>query len=506
MSEFKFKELGNYLQTLSKDKAKNKFAPVYLIYGEELLYKKALDILLAAVLPDTSSRALNYESFEDTDENIYEVIEKLNTFSLIPGEKVIAVCDSRIFYSKYDTESILKKAEEAYANNKIKKAAEYVVSVLGLLNLSFEDVCRTDGKAKLKLNNTLNENKWLDKIIGYCIDKRVTIPDVEDNDKVLQKAVEKGFPKGNHLIITADMVDKRRGLYKAINKNGIIIDCSVPGGQTRSDKIAQEAFIKEMMRNILAKAEKTVDNNAYIAMYEMTGFDLRTFVNNLEKLISFVGDRKKITIEDVRNVLKRTKSDPIYELTTAISGRDTQDALFFLNSLLSSEFHYLQIFTAITNQIRKLLIVKEFVESPYGREWHAGIQYNKFRSSIMPAIQEHDSALLKQLEDWENIISKDETSDKKKKGKSKKSKLNNTDLLIAKNPNNPYPVFLLFSKSERFTKEELLDSIEYMSKADLRLKSTGQNPKLVLEDVIFHICRKSRGQGSGFRGRINGFY
>jgi len=501
MSEFKFKELGNYLLTLSKDKAKNKVASVYLIYGEELLYKKALDILLAAVLPDKSSRALNYESFEDTDENIYEIVEKLNTFSLMPGEKVIAVCDSKIFYSKSDTESILKKAEEAYANNKIKKAAEYVVSVLGLLGLSLEDVCRTDGKAKLKLNNTLNENKWLDKVIRYCIDKRVTIPDVEDNDKVLQKAVEKGFPKGNHLIITTDMIDKRRGLYKAINKNGIIIDCSVPGGQTRSDKIAQEAFIKEMMRNILAKAGKAVDNNAYLAMYEMTGFDLRTFVNNLEKLISFVGDRKKITIEDVRNVLKRTKSDPIYELTNAISERNIEDTLFFLNSLLSSEFHYLQIFTAITNQIRKLLIVKEFVESPYCREWHAGVQYNKFRSAIMPAIQEHDSVLLKQLEDWENIISKEETSNNKKKGKSKKSKLN-TDLLIAKNPNNPYPVFQLFNKSERFTKQELLDFIEYIGKADLRLKSTGQNPKLVMEDVIFHICRKRAGvvdQGSGAR-------
>lgn len=494
MAEFKFKELGDYLLTLSKDKAKNKFAPVYLIYGEELLYKKALDILLSAVLPDTSSRALNYESFEDTDKNIYEVIEKLNTFSLMPGEKVIAVCDSRIFYSKHDTESIFKKAEEAYVNNKIKKAAEYVVSVLGLLNLSFEDVCRADGNAKLKLNNTLNENKWLDKIIRYCIDKRVTIPDVEDNDKVLQKAVEKEFPKGNHLIITTDRVDKRRGLYKAINKNGIIIDCSVPGGQTRSDKIAQEAFIKEMMRNILTKAGKTVDSNAYSAMYAMTGFDLRTFVNNLEKLISFVGDRKKITIEDVRSVLKRTKSDPIYELTNAISDRNTEDALFFLNSLLSSEFHYLQIFTAITNQVRRLLLVKEFVESPYGREWQAGIQYNKFRSSIMPSIQEHDGVLLKQLEDWENIILKDGTSNSKKKGKTKKSSLN-TDLLIAKNPNNPYPVFQLFNKSERFTKEELLDSVECMNKADLYLKSTGQNPKLVLEDVIFRICRKGRGKG-----------
>ncbi|MBU4257767.1 MAG: hypothetical protein L6263_07235 [Desulfobacteraceae bacterium] len=489
MSEYKFKELGDYLQTLSKDKTKNKFTPVYLIYGEELLYKKALDILLAAILPDKSSRALNYESFEDADENIYEVVEKLNTFSLISGEKVIAVCDSRIFYSKHDTDSILKKAEEAYANNKIKKAAEYVVSVLGLLNLSFEDVCRTDGKAKLKLDNTLNEKKWFDKTIKYCVDNGLTVSAPEDNDKILQKAVERGFPKGNHLIITTDMVDKRRGLYKVINNNGIVIDCAVPRGEKRSDKIAQEAFIKEMMRNILAKAGKTVDNNAYSAMYEMTGFDLRTFVNNLEKLISFVGDRKKITVEDVQNVLKRTKSDPIYELTNAISERNTADALFFLNSLLSSGFYYLQIFTAITNQIRKLLIVKEFVESSYGKEWHTGIQYNKFRSSIMPAIQEYDSIILKQLEDCENIISKDETSNNKNKGKPKKSSLN-TDLLIAQNPNNPYPVFKLFANSERFTKEELLDSVEYMSKADLRLKSTGQNPKLVLEDVIFHVCRK----------------
>ena len=111
----------------------------------------------------------------------------------------------------------------------------------------------------------------------------------------------------------------------------------------------------------------------------------------------------------------------------------------------------------------------------------------------MPAIQEHDSVLLKQFETWENLISKDGASNNTKKGKSEKSKLT-TDLLIAKNPNNPYPVFLLFGKSEKFTKEELLNSIEYMSKADLRLKSTGQNPKLVLEDAIFHICRKVRGK------------
>ena len=119
----------------------------------------------------------------------------------------------------------------------------------------------------------------------------------------------------------------------------------------------------------------------------------------------------------------------------------------------------------------------------------------------MPAIQKHDSMLLKQLETWENLLSKDGAPNNKKKGKTEKSKLT-TELLIAKNPNNPYPVFLLFCKSEKFTKEELLDSVEYMSKADLRLKSTGQNPKLVLEDAIFHICRRKDRKKDRNRGLL----
>ena len=44
----------------------------------------------------------------------------------------------------------------------------------------------------------------------------------------------------------------------------------------------------------------------------MTGFDLRTFINNLEKLIAYTGERKNITKDDVKSVLERTRIDPIY--------------------------------------------------------------------------------------------------------------------------------------------------------------------------------------------------
>ena len=73
-----------------------------------------------------------------------------------------------------------------------------------------------------------------------------------------------------------------------------------------------------------------MDRRTFRAMYELTGFDLRIFSDNLNTLITYVGDRKKITQDDVEYVLKRTKKDPIYEFTNAISDRDLEKSFFFL--------------------------------------------------------------------------------------------------------------------------------------------------------------------------------
>ncbi len=488
MPEINYNALKNHLKEL---KEKGLFAPVYLIYGEELLYKTAFENLLDAMVP-VSARSLSHESVDGSNENIHEVIERINTFSLLPGIKVVSITDSRIFYSKQDETLLLEKAKEAYDKNDIKKAAKYLVNLLGLLNLSFDDIQKENRNKKLKLDaDILGDGDWLDKITFYCMDNSLSIPADKDNAGILQKAIEKGFPKGNHLIITTDMVDKRRSLYKTINKNGMIIDCSVPKGDRKADKAVQEAVLNERMNSILAQSKKTIDRGAYMAMYEMTGFDLRTFSNNLEKLVNYVGDRRKITIDDVVSVLKRTKKDPIYELTNAISDKSIEKALFFLDSLLSDNIYPLQILSAITNQIRKLLLVKDFVESSYGSAWHSGISFGQFKNSIMSSIQEYDRIILGYLEDWESKFSKDVDADNKtdKKGRAKKKSKSVTDLIVAKNPKNPYPVYQMLLKSEKFTKDDLLAAIECLNKADLKIKSTGRSPKLILEEAIFHICR-----------------
>jgi DNA polymerase III subunit delta len=281
-----------------------------------------------------------------------------------------------------------------------------------------------------------------------------------------------------------------------LNREGLIIDCSVPKGARREDRIAQEAVLAERKDAILGAGQKTMNQAAFHALHEKTGFDLRTFSSNLEKLVSYIGDRREITIEDVESVLPRTKIDPIYELTNALADRNPEQMLFFLDSLLSSGIHPLQAFAALINQIRKLLLVKDFVASPYGRNWQAACPYDYFRAQVVPDVVAYDRELVDQLDRWQTMLAENPQPDhggaaaKKKKRKSK----TDTDLLIAKNPKNAYPIYQLFKKSERYTREELLEAVDSLNSADNQLKSSSQNPKLVLEKVILGIC------GAQFRG------
>jgi DNA polymerase-3 subunit delta len=488
MPVISYKDLSKYL----KDRGSDPFLSVYLIYGEELLTQGAFDDLLNALIP-ASKRSLNYEPLDGMHTNIHEVIERVNTFSLLPGTKVVALRDSRIFYARQDKDRLLDIARQAFEDDNIKKASGHLLSIMGLLNLSFEDIDKANRPGSLGSGYASGEDdSWLDETIAFCQENNLSVPVAKDDSQTLQLAVEKGFPGDNHLIITTDMVDKRRALFKTLSSEGMIVDCSVPKGARRADRIAQEAVLAETKDAILGARQKSMNQAAYHALYEKTGFDLRTFSSNLEKLVSYIGDRREITIEDVESVLPRTKIDPIYELTNALADRSPEQTLFFLDSILSSDIHPLQAFAAMINQMRKLLLVKDFVESPYGRDWQAACPYGYFQKSIIPAVVEYDRELQDRLDRWQSMLDSVEEANSPKTGipgkKQKKKSKTATDLLIAKNPKNAYPIYQLFKKSERYTKAELLKAIESLNEADKRLKSSGQNPQLVLEKVILDIC------------------
>jgi DNA polymerase-3 subunit delta len=403
---------------------------------------------------------------------------------------VVALRESRIFYTRNNKSRLLENAKTAYDSDDIKKAAKYFLSLMSNLNLSFEDVDRSNRSKTFKSeSDSIQMDDWLDDVIGYCQENALSIPEPSDQAGALQKAIEKGFPRNNHLVITTDIVDKRRGLFKAVSSEGMVIDCAVPKGDRRADKMAQEDILLQKMSEILKPGKKEMDKGAYLALVDMTGFDLRTFCSSLEKLIDYIGERNTITVADVEAVLKRTKKDPIYDFTNALADRQIDKVLFFLHSLLSADFHPLQILAAAANQVRRLTLAKDFAKSKQAMGWHPGLSYNVFQQNVMPAIVAYDQELLKVLQDWENQESTcDDTAKVPVRGKDKTKKKIQTDILLARNPKNAYPVYQLMKKSERYTKSELLAAVGLLSATDAQLKLSGQDPKLILERLVFKIC------------------
>lgn len=80
-----------------------------------------------------------------------------------------------------------------------------------------------------------------------------------------------------------------------------------------------------------------VDPDAARELVDALGADMMLVSNELEKLILFVGAKKKITLGDVETMVLAAKQRSLYELTDAISSKDRIRALAVLDAMLSTE-------------------------------------------------------------------------------------------------------------------------------------------------------------------------
>ena len=308
--------------------------------------------------------------------------------------------------------------------------------------------------------------------------------------------IEKGIPEDHFLVLTSETADRRKGIFSIFKERGLAIDCTVPKGDRKADQGEKTALLRFTMDEILVKSGKNIDGNAFQRLTEMTGFEPATFADDLERLVAFIGDRKVITLSDVESIVKRTKQDALFELNNAVSDKKLEASIFYFNSLTKSGFHPLQLHAALTNHFRKLFVVKNFIlgEREKGNVcWRKGNRnYNLFMKETMPWIVKSDEELLSTLAQWERSLEGEGgagTAQGKGKGKKKPA----TDLLIAPNPKNGYPVFQLFLKSDLFTFHSLCRVMAELAELDYQLKTSSDgDPNLLLEAFIINICMEQK--------------
>jgi DNA polymerase-3 subunit delta len=79
-----------------------------------------------------------------------------------------------------------------------------------------------------------------------------------------------------------------------------------------------------------------IESDGARELVDALGGDMMMISNELEKLILYVGEKKRITLGDVETMVLAAKQRSLYELTDAISSKDRVRALEVLDAILAS--------------------------------------------------------------------------------------------------------------------------------------------------------------------------
>jgi len=435
-------------------------APVYLFHGEDYLVKAALAELTEALIP-ASQQSTNLQVVDGRQADFRAILDSVNTFSLFSGRKAVLVQDSRVFYSRTNLPELFARSKEAFEAGDVEGAARLLLEVLSYAGWSLSDVAAGAWREipadlwqqAVGVKQDPEEMAWLESVADHADSRGMEVPRRHDDASLLEAALQEGFPPGQCLVLTTDTVDKRRSLYRLIKEKGVVLDFSVVSGTGRQARSQQETVLKKLARETLYEAGKTIEPAALALLLERTGFNLWALKTQIDKLISFVGDEPLITIDQVDDMSGHFREEPLYELNNAVATRDCAQSLRVLNRLLDQGYHPLQLLGSLANEIRRLLVARDFIDEHLAGRMDAEISYAGFQKSVLPLVKE-------------------------KAGK---------DSPLA--TLHPFALQKTMVRGASFETADLISSLQHLFGADMTLKSTGIPGRAVMESLILRLCQ-----------------
>ncbi|MBC9785025.1 DNA polymerase III subunit delta [Heliobacterium chlorum] len=151
-------------------------------------------------------------------------------------------------------------------------------------------------------------------------------------------------------------VDKRKRLYKAIEKAGHTVEIKKPTGAEVESWAAQRA------RSIGLPFEP----EALSMLIERTGEDIGQIALEMDKLYTFLGEpsaQRRVTRERVRRLVPATPDDNIFAIADSLGDRRIDRALTISRDVIRQGQHPIPLLFLILRHVRQLLRLKELMAS-----------------------------------------------------------------------------------------------------------------------------------------------
>lgn len=185
-------------------------------------------------------------------------------------------------------------------------------------------------------------------------DRRVVLVEsaddfVSENRTALEKYLEKPSKK-SLLVLDVGSFPKTTKLFKAVDKLGLLIECTELTGPDLTRWI--QATVKE-------RFSKQITRDAAMLLPELAGTHLGLLEQELEKLAAYTGERPQIDSDDVHKVVGGWKAETTWVMLDAVRDGNLGFALSNLDKLLTAGEHPIKLLGGVAFSFRKLAIATE---------------------------------------------------------------------------------------------------------------------------------------------------
>ncbi|MEW6427430.1 MAG: DNA polymerase III subunit delta [Thermodesulfobacteriota bacterium] len=423
-------------------------APVYLVFGERFLCQQLAADLTGALLPETGAGELI--AIDGDTEDPLETLHSLRTYSLFGGRRVFRVMDTRLFLSKEVAASIWEKAVAARGAGKPAACGRYVSRLLSMLpaaDATLPGLIALDGGAWQEAFGFARpeDTGWLAEVQLPAGGARRG----EDPASLYLNAMTEGFAPDHILVLVAEAADSKRRLFKHIKEHGVVLDARVESGLSQAAQQEQGAVLADLVLAVMTAHHKEIDKATLRKLLDWTGFHPDAVVMEAEKLALYAGEEDaRVTDRHLEAVGVRTREDALFELNEAVGARQLARALLLARRLLEGGLYPLALVAGLRNFLRRLLLVRSLERLTEPR-YQAGMAYQAFQRTYLPALKERKAEVAKEL------------------------------------PGHPYACYKVFQQAESFSLPRLWLMLEELGEAEFLLKSSRLPPSLVVERTLF---------------------
>ncbi len=445
-----------------------KRASLYLFHGDEFLAREGVARLLEALVP-AEQRTFSVEVVPEEHE-LASLPGRLRTGSLFGGIKVVVVYDSKAFAGKQTSGKFFDRSRAAWREGEIERALKAFLQGLAgsgngeeLLDRLTRGALPAEEARRLQGGGSDAEGEsWLREMGERILRENLSLPAGSKGDpgRLYEEVLERGLPPESVLILTCEMVDERRSLFKKMKAAGTVIDVSLRSGKAYETQMSLDAA-RARIRKAVSEAGKTLDREAGEYLLERTGLSMRSLASELEKLLQYVGSRTKVTLADARQVLSVSREAGIFDLTNAMGGRDAARAISALRGLFAQREPAVMLLGMLASEVRTLILWRQLIDERLDGQFDPAMAYPAFQARVLP-----------------RLAAEGRGADEAAAGKTAASFQGI----------HPFRLYRLLCAAAAFSLDGLLDALQAIAETDLKLKTTGQPEALLMEALLLRIC------------------